>query len=154
MTESEVRAALEAFERAISADPRLAKLCGYLCPACGRLAAERDASAHNEREARKHLACRIEAADRAYAEVERLTVEPTRDLTIAHCSACPFATRADPDYPACKANLHLDPENRVWYRLFETSVDGDWVFPAPPPDWCPLRAGAVRIRVDASEDQP
>jgi ribosomal protein L37AE/L43A len=34
-TESEVRAALEAFERAIRADPRLAKLCGYLCSACG-----------------------------------------------------------------------------------------------------------------------
>jgi hypothetical protein len=34
-TESEVRAALEAYERAIRADPRLAKLAGYLCPACG-----------------------------------------------------------------------------------------------------------------------
>jgi ribosomal protein L37AE/L43A len=33
--EAELRAALEAFERAIRADPRLAKLCGYLCPACG-----------------------------------------------------------------------------------------------------------------------
>jgi ribosomal protein L37AE/L43A len=34
MTESEVRAALEAYKRAIRADPRLAKLAGYLCPAC------------------------------------------------------------------------------------------------------------------------
>lgn len=80
-------------------------------------------------------------------------IKATRDLLISHCAACPFAGRANPDYPACTANLRLDPENRAWYRLFEVFVDGDWVFPTPPPEWCPLRAGAVRIRIDTGEDK-
>jgi hypothetical protein len=55
-SESEVRAALEAFDRAIRADPRLAKLCGYLCPACQST----DVDAIRDRGVRKCQNCGLE----------------------------------------------------------------------------------------------
>jgi hypothetical protein len=77
----------------------------------------------------------------------------THDLAIAGCGRCPFAGREEPGIwlPVCKAALYLDRENRQWYRPFEVRDRGEWVFPSPPPDWCPLRAGAVIVRVAAAD---
>jgi hypothetical protein len=77
----------------------------------------------------------------------------THDLAIAGCGRCPFAGREEPGVwrPACKAALWLDPEAREWYRPFEVREGGEWVFPSPPPDWCPLRAGTVTVRVETED---
>jgi hypothetical protein len=79
----------------------------------------------------------------------------THDLAIAGCGRCPFAGREEPGIwlPVCKAALWLDPEAREWYRPFEVREGGITVFPAPPPGWCPLRAGAVTIRVETPSEE-
>jgi hypothetical protein len=78
----------------------------------------------------------------------------THDLAVAGCGRCPFAGREEPGIwlPVCKAAVYLDPEDREWYRPFEVREGGEWVFPSPPPEWCPLRAGAVTIRVAAGDE--
>jgi hypothetical protein len=79
----------------------------------------------------------------------------TRDLAIVGCGGCPFAGREEPGIwvPVCKAALWLDPEAPWWYRPFEVREGGEWVFPPSPPEWCPLRSGAVTIRVETPSEE-
>lgn len=75
----------------------------------------------------------------------------TPTLAVTRCGGCPFHTR-DGHEPACAAAVYLDKSPAGGRIRRFTREDGAWseqwetfVYPSPPPAWCPLRTAAVTI---------
>lgn len=60
---------------------------------------------------------------------------------VTGCSDCPFVLDSIHESPTCLLQLHQDPASRR--RPPDT---GPWLASGAP-DWCPLRAGTVTIRL-------
>jgi hypothetical protein len=74
--------------------------------------------------------------------------EPSQLKTVTRCGECPFACRGQvmPFVPQCAFEVMFGGGDFRNLGAWSNERQA-WVFPDPPPIWCPLRQGDVVVRI-------